>query len=235
MVPFVIADGRPSRIPFWAAVATAGVLVGLYLNYAAIRRGPISLVAPVISLEGAVAAGISVIAGEHLAALAALGIVTCVGGMLIVLLSTNERESGAEHPHIALALAFGAACAFGLLLFASNRASSSMSASWLQMLFRLGPLVCVALPMIVARRLELPRTVFWFILGSSTLQFVGFRLFLASSHHIGVAATAVVTAQFSVVALLGGVLSLQERLSRRQIVGLAVLLVGVAVVAGAQG
>ena len=48
----------------------------------------------------------------------------------------------------------------------------------------------------------------------------------------GVAIPSVLSSQFAVIAIIGGVLLLGERLSRRQIGGLAGLLAGVAVIAG---
>jgi drug/metabolite transporter (DMT)-like permease len=48
----------------------------------------------------------------------------------------------------------------------------------------------------------------------------------------GVAIPSVLSSQFAVIAILGGVLVLGERLSRRQVGGFAGLLLGVAVIAG---
>ena len=48
----------------------------------------------------------------------------------------------------------------------------------------------------------------------------------------GVAIPSVLSSQFAVIAIVGGVLLLGERLSRRQVGGLAGLLIGVAVIAG---
>ena len=47
-----------------------------------------------------------------------------------------------------------------------------------------------------------------------------------------VAIPSVLSSQFAVFAIIGGVLVLGERLSRRQIGGLAGLLIGIAVIAG---
>ena len=60
----------------------------------------------------------------------------------------------------------------------------------------------------------------------------GFVLYRVAGRSGGVAIPSVLSSQFAVIAIVGGVLVLGERLSRRQVGGLAGLLVGVAVIAG---
>ena len=48
----------------WLVVAGGGNVVGLLLVYGALRVGKVSIVAPIISTEGAIAAVLAVAAGE---------------------------------------------------------------------------------------------------------------------------------------------------------------------------
>src|SRR5918911_1482277 len=71
VVPWAVAEGVPDgldgRSTGWLAVAGLGNVVGLLLAYSALRRGKVGIVAPIVSTEGAIAAVISVIAGEQIA------------------------------------------------------------------------------------------------------------------------------------------------------------------------
>ena len=66
------------------------------------------------------------------------------------------------------------------------------------------------------------------------LQTAGFVLYRVAGRSGEVAVPSVLSSQFAVFAIVAGVVVLGERLSHRQIGGLAGLLVGVAVVAGTQ-
>src|ERR687887_1941602 len=79
--PLTAAHGVPSDLGTaelgWLALAGAGNVGGLLLTYRALRAGKVSIVAPITSTEGAIAAVISIAAGEHLggASAAMLGVV----------------------------------------------------------------------------------------------------------------------------------------------------------------
>jgi uncharacterized membrane protein len=70
--PLAAVTGVPAQLHgaalVWLIIAGAGNVGGLILNYHALRIGQVSLVAPIVSTEGAIAAVISVIAGASLAA-----------------------------------------------------------------------------------------------------------------------------------------------------------------------
>ncbi len=67
----------------WLLVSGAGNVVGLLLAYSALREGKVSVVAPVVSTEGAVAAVASVAAGERLQVGAALLLPVIVVGVVL--------------------------------------------------------------------------------------------------------------------------------------------------------
>src|ERR687884_86081 len=69
--PLAIRDGLPAQLVGgsfgWVVLAGCGNVLGLLLGYAGLRIGHVGLVAPILSAEGALAAVISVVAGEPIA------------------------------------------------------------------------------------------------------------------------------------------------------------------------
>src|SRR5919109_2952034 len=59
-----IPDGLDGEAAVWMAVAGVGNVVGLLLAYSALRVGKVSVVAPLVSTQGAIAALIAIVAGE---------------------------------------------------------------------------------------------------------------------------------------------------------------------------
>lgn len=238
VLPFAVYDGLPSmpsgRALAWIAVGGVGVSVGLTLAYAAIGRGAVSVVSPVMAVDGALAALASVALGEHIAVATAAGLGLVIVGMLVVLYATasQERAGVAGHSLAAVLLAAGAACGFALFLLAAIRTGDALGDAWLQLLYRVVPFVVVGGPLLWRRQLGLPGKAWAFVTAAAALQFAGFVLYRVAGRSGGVAIPSVLSSQFAVIAIIGGVLLLGERLSRRQIGGLAGLLVGVAVIAG---
>src|SRR5690242_14994875 len=62
-----IPDGLDAGSGGWLALAGVGNVTGLLLPYRALGIGKVSIVAPITSTEGAIAAVISIAAGEHVA------------------------------------------------------------------------------------------------------------------------------------------------------------------------
>jgi drug/metabolite transporter (DMT)-like permease len=240
VLPLAAFEGMPSRPSghalAWIILGGIGVSVGLTLAYAAIGRGAVSVVSPVMAVDGALAALLSVALGEHIAIATAGGLLLVIAGMLVVLYATasQERAGVAGHSRVAVALAAGAACGFALFLLAAIRAGDALGDAQLQVIYRIVPFAVVGLPLLWRRQLGLPRTsaAWLFVTLAAALQTAGFVLYRIAGRSGGVAIPSVLSSQFAVIAIIGGVLLLGERLSGRQIGGLAGLLIGVAVVAG---
>jgi drug/metabolite transporter (DMT)-like permease len=238
VLPFAVWEGVPSlpsqRACAWIVVGAIGCSVGLTLAYAAIGRGAVSVVTPVMAVDGALAALASVALGEHIAIATAAGLALVIVGMLIVLYATasQERAGVAGHSLAAVLLAAGSACAFALFLLAAIRVGDALSDAWLQLLYRVAPFAVVGGPLLWRRELGVPGKAWKFVTAAAGLQFAGFVLYRVAGRSGGVAIPSVLSSQFAVIAILGGVLLLGERLSRRQIGGFAGLMIGVAVIAG---
>jgi drug/metabolite transporter (DMT)-like permease len=237
VLPFAVYEGAPtmpsSRALVWIAVGGVGVCLGLTLAYAAIGRGAVSVVSPVMAVDGALAALASVALGERIAAATAVGLALVIVGMLVVLYATasQERAGVAGHSLASVLLAAGAACAFALFLLAAIRAGDALGDAWLQLLYRVLPLLVIG-GLLWRRELGRPGAAWTFVAAAAALQFAGFVLYRVAGRSEGVAIPSVLSSQFAVIAIIGGVLLLGERLSRRQVGGLAGLLIGVAVIAG---
>src|ERR1700754_1134104 len=124
LIPFAVGAGAPpdasAEIGVWTAVTAVTGLLGFVLMYAALRAGPVSLVTPIVSAEGAVAAAIAVAAGEPLSALAAVARAAVVVGTVVVV--RRPPGDSEAHAHVgigAVSLAVLCAIVFGLALYAS--------------------------------------------------------------------------------------------------------------------
>lgn len=130
-------------------------------------------------------------------------------------------------------LAAVAACGYAVFLLASIRAGDALGDAQLQLIYRVVPLIAIGVPLLVLGRFGWPRNAWAYVAAAAALQFLGFVLYRwAGRSGGGVAIPSVLSSQFAVFAIIGGVLVLGERLSRRQVGGLAGLLVGIALIAG---
>src|SRR5437588_7752015 len=118
-VPAAALSGVPARLGpgsgAWLAVSGVGNVVGLVLTYRALRIGQVSLVAPLVSTEGAVAAVIALIAGETLAPGVAVTLAAIVAGIWAASDPDRSRsQDGAPHPTRAVVLAMAESLGFGV-------------------------------------------------------------------------------------------------------------------------
>ena len=238
VLPMALWEGAPSRPTAssiaWIVVGGVGVSIGLTLSYAAIGRGAVSVVASVTAIDGALAALASVALGEHIAVATAAGLAVVIAGMLVVLHATaaQERAGVAGHSLTAVLLAGGAACGFGIFLLAVIRAGSAFGDGQLQLIYRVVPFAVVGIPLLVRGELGRPGKGWPWVTAAAVLQTIGFVLYRVAGRSGDVAIPSVLSSQFAVFAIIAGVLVLGERLSRRQVGGLAGLLVGIALIAG---
>jgi drug/metabolite transporter (DMT)-like permease len=235
-VPLAAASGVPSGLGghagAWLALSGAGNVGGLLVAYRALRIGKVSLIAPLVSTEGAVAAVIALLAGEHLRVAVAGGLGLAVVGVCLAAAPSQREEHRAQgsHPE-AVALAIVAALCFGVSLYATARASASLPASWVVLSARAIGVLALALPLAGARRLRLTRPALPLVLGSGISEVVGFFSYTAGARH-GVAVAAVLASQFAAIAALVAFLLFGERLGRVQLAGVATVLVAVSLLSG---
>jgi drug/metabolite transporter (DMT)-like permease len=203
--------------------------MGLSLAYAALRVGRVGLVAPVVSTEGAIAALIALLTGESLTlavggTLAVIALGVCLVSVPAVNLPAAQR---AANPKIAL-LAVSAAVAFGTSLYATARAGSALPTAWVVLSARLIGSVAVALPLAATGRLRLTAQALPLVVTSGVCEVLGYYAYTSGSRH-GVAIAAVVSSQFAALSALGAYVLFKERLSRIQLLGVVMVIIGVGI------
>jgi drug/metabolite transporter (DMT)-like permease len=230
--PLAAVTGVPAQLHgaalVWLIIAGAGNVGGLILNYHALRIGQVSLVAPIVSTEGAIAAVISVIAGASLAASVAVALFVIVTGVVLASMPSPDAavEDAERHPTVVL-FAVLSTLAFGTSLYATGRAAALLPASWVVLSARLIGALALALPLLVSGRLRLIARAVPFVVASGIAEVAGFYSYTWGSRH-GLAIAAVLSSQFAVIALAASYVLFSERLSRVQFAGVVSVLVGVA-------
>ncbi len=232
-LPLAALSGVPARLGpgsgAWLAVSGVGNVGGLVLTYRALRVGQVSLVAPLVSTEGAVAAVIALIAGEPLAPGVGVTLAAIVAGVWVASAPDRSRTAAtAPHPTYAISLAIAAALAFGVSLYATARAGAELPVSWVVLSARAIGVVTLALPLALTRRLEITRRAVPLVVASGIAEVLGFYSYTIGSRH-GIAVAAVLASQVGGLAALGAYFAFDERLSRKRTLGVCTMLAGVAV------
>lgn len=214
------------------AIGGLGGGVGLACFYAALARGTMSIVSPITACSAIVPVALSLAGGERPSTLALAGSGIALTGA--VLASVEERTSGERDRWHAIVLAVVAALAIGVFVYFLGRASREGSALSALLGARVGSLVLLTAwaaaagaTIRVSRRM-LPAVV---LVGLGDVS--ANTLFALASQHGLLAVVSVLGSLFPVVTVLLAHLLLHERLSSVQRVGVAVALLGVALVAAA--
>jgi drug/metabolite transporter (DMT)-like permease len=226
-----IPDGLDGREVGWLLTSGSGNVAGLLFSYAALRVGKVSIVGPISSTEGAIAAVIAIMAGETVGGGvgATLGLV--VAGVVLAGIAPGEGPDG--HHLRATFLAVGAAVCFGVSLYATARVSEALPLVWAVLPARVIGVVIVALPLFVARRIRITRRALPLVVASGLCEVGGFTSYALGSRH-GIAVAAVLASQFAAVAAVAAYVLFHERLTRLQLTGVVAIAVGVAVLTGLQ-
>lgn len=261
-LPVAVVSPPPSTVApsTFALLFLAGTcyVVGLQLTYAALRVGKVSIVAPIVSTEGAVAALVSVALGDPIGLVAGVMLAAIAVG---VVLSSVERarpevaagdfdlvadaideptptlgpaaSRPAEPPVDARRTAVRAIVAagvFGIGLVAAGRSALLVPVSWVALSARLIGIVGVVIPLLIQRRLRLSRAALPLVVIAGIGEVVGSMLSAWGSRE-SIAITAVMGSQFAALAAVAAFLLFGERLARVQLVGVVLIVVGVTVLA----
>ena len=217
----------------YAALSGIAYIAGWMCWSLAVRRGNVSLVTPVVSTDGAIAAVISVLAfGEALQGNVAVALGIVAAGVVI----TGIRREVAGHGRFTgkeLALALAGAFIFGVSFVAGGEAES-LGIVWTLLVSRLAA-VALMLPVVLSRgAMRLPRQLMPWVVGSAALDLAGYAFFLLGARN-SVAVASVLASQYAVVAVLGGLAFYRERLTPLQGIGLCTTLAGVTALAVFRG
>jgi uncharacterized membrane protein len=231
-LPFAVASGVPpqldARLLGWLLLIGVSNVTGLLLVYSGLRIGKVGIVAAIASAEGAVAATIAVLAGERLAAGAAMMLALIALGVVLASMSRESDAAKRRHNGIAVLLASGAALLFGVGLYAAGRVSAELPLSWVLLPARLVGVVAVAVPLLLLGKLRLSRQAAPYVLAAGLAEIIGLASFTVGARH-GIAIAAVLGSQFAALSVIAAYFLFHERLARVQLVGVIAIVVGVIV------
>jgi drug/metabolite transporter (DMT)-like permease len=234
--PGVLIEGVPDNLDresgAWLVIAGVGNVVGLLLAYAALSSGKVGIVAPLVSTQGAIAAVIAVIAGETISVAAGIALGAIAIGIFLAGIGP-EAESGERHEGRATLYALGAAVAIGWSLYATARASIDLPVVWALLPSRVIGVVAVTLPLALRSDMKMTREALPLVLVAGVCEVLGFALFAWGARD-GIAVSAVLASQFAAIATVAAYVLFRERLTRVQLAGVAILVVGVGALSGIQ-
>lgn len=217
------------------AVGGIGGGAGLACFYAALARGTMSIVSPITACSALVPVALSLAAGERPSALALAGSAVALTGA--VLASLEERDAGDRGRRDAIALAVGAAVAIGVFLYFLGKAAndgSSLSALFGARIGSLGFLIVWALATGArASTFRIGRRAAAAIVLVGIADVAANSLFALASQRGLLAIVAVLGSLFPIVTVVLAHVVLHERITVVQRAGVAVALIGVAVVSAA--
>ncbi len=235
--PAAALTGVPSaldaRSGFWLAASGFGNVIGLLFAYSALRIGKVGLVAPITSTEGAVAAVITVIAGERLTPGTGATLVAIVIGVVLATVSPADIDTRRTDVR-AILLAAAAAISFGFGLYATGRVGQDLGVAWAVLPPRVVGVVAIAIPLALSGRWRVQRPALRYVVACGLCEVLGFASYAVGARH-GLAVSAVLASQFAAIAAVIGYLVFHERLARIQVVGVATIVCGVSALSALHG
>ncbi len=247
--------------------------LGLMLTYMALTIGKVSIVAPIVATEGAVAALIAIALGDTVGVVAGVALAVIAIG---VVLSSFERAAGdvpagdldfvpealdapaptpapesappvtappgprSHTPPVSdremrrsVILAIAAALVFGVGLVSSGRAAAFVPAVWVALAARFVGIAVITIPIALAGRLRLTRAALPLLVVAGAGEILGSTASAWGARE-SIPIVAVMGSQFAAISAVAAFLLFGERLARIQVAGVALIIVGVTVLAGAQ-
>ncbi|MFM9125159.1 MAG: EamA family transporter [Actinomycetota bacterium] len=203
----------------WPVAAGVCANVGFFLLLRALRSGNLSVVAPIIALEGGVATLISIGLGERPTPLTGALLLVAVVGTVLVSLEPGRRTAAGALPALAASVVYAVAL-IGLGM-SELPELTTVAATRLTSVLLVLPVFLIAV-----RRLP-DRAATGSIAGCGLLDGVGFVAFAFAAAAGPLSVASVTATQWGTVAALIGIIALRERLHPNQYVGIVVTLAAV--------
>jgi drug/metabolite transporter (DMT)-like permease len=229
LIPLIGADPIPAGKLAVAFGAGAASLAGLGAFYAAMAMGTVSVVAPIAALGVVVPVAVGLAEGQSPAAIQLAGLVPAVVG--VVVLSYEEDSKHTKVARRSIVLAILAGLGFGVF-FTGLDAAAADKPGWAILAVRVGGVTTVAAALLVSRpSLEGVPAAFPVLLAIGAFDVLANALFALASTKGVLPVVAVGGSMYPAftVALAHGVLG--ERLAAVQWAGVALALLGVAMIA----
>ncbi|GAA1205286.1 EamA family transporter [Rhodoglobus aureus] len=142
-LPFVVVRWEAGAI-VWGAVAGVSAIIGLLTFYAALADGPMSLVAPLIAVVGAVVpVAFAVITGEQLPLQAWGAIVLALVSALLVSVTRSDAAVRVRPRTVVVALISGISLGTALIALDQAPASAGLATAVVEILVGLGAMLIV--------------------------------------------------------------------------------------------
>jgi drug/metabolite transporter (DMT)-like permease len=241
IVPALVARPIALDPPMLIGLVVIGLShnVGLLLAYGALSVGRVSIVAPIVATEGALAAVLSIAFGEPLASSTGLLLAAIAVGVVLA-----AAERAADRPDAAtiapsqnrraVALAISAAVVFSVgLVLAGRLGAAGVPPAWVMVASRTIGVLLIVLPLLATRRFRLTRPALPLVVAAGLLEVIGGAIYVVAASG-SVAVAAVLSSQFAAIAALGGFFLFGERLQRLQLVGVVTVAIGVTLLAALQ-
>jgi len=233
-VPLLLAGIRVTAGPAaWTAllVSDAALLLATACLYRAVAVGRLSIVAPIVAGYGAVTVLLSVASGDHLSPSAAAGLVLVAAGAVLSAVPARKEAAAGQAEGSALALAVGAAVAYGFGFWLQGRyavpETGALFALWSY--YALGFVSTLAAALLSGRRLHPPsgRNAA-FVFGTALCAFGGYLSLVLGQASGEVAVVTALSASASGVTVLLARVFLGERTAWTGGLGLVAVVAGLA-------
>lgn len=189
-----------------------------------VRKGRLSVVAPLAALEGGVAAVIAVILGERVSGLTGIGLGLAVVGAVLTAMGPGGKTSSGALWGLGAALLFGPS----FLLYGDSQALSPFVVVFASRLAS----VAIVLPFLLrSRERSIGVRSGRYAAAAGLFDAAGFVALAYAVARGPVSVASVLVAQFATFAVLLGVIVLRERPAPHQLIGLASVIAGITVVA----
>ncbi|MHA6197306.1 DMT family transporter [Pseudomonas wadenswilerensis] len=211
-------------------IASLLTLFGALTLSKAFATGKTAIVAPLITLYGVVTTLLAWLGGEVLTAWQWLGILICISGVLLAS-SSGEKSSAGHvlHGKAPVAYALLAATLYGASFWVQGKyvLSAIGPINMLVLCYAIGcaTLAPQALKIFREYKSILPRT-YLSLLGASLLNLAGFLAFAWGAQHGSISVVTVMSTLSGAIAAFLGYLLHKEYLKARQVLGVALVLLG---------
>jgi uncharacterized membrane protein len=212
-----------------AAVAGAASLGGLWAFYAAMAMGTVSVVAPIASLGVMVPVVVGLARGDAPATIQLIGLAPAIAG--VVFLGYEERPERARVARRSVVLAILAGVGFGIFFTALDLAATDRP-GWAVLAARVGGVAAIAVAMLISRpRLSAVSGSMAILIAIGVFDMLANALFAVASTKGVLPVVAVGGSMYPAFTIALAYVVLGERLARIQWAGVALALLGVALIA----
>jgi drug/metabolite transporter (DMT)-like permease len=237
LMPFTGLELDKSR-EGWTLLTISGLgnMVGILLLYAGLARGPVSVMAPIVSGYPALTVAFTLLRGQRPSELEWLGIAIVLLGVVLVALSAEPQETrdfsySRDHVRQTALLGVLTAAVFAVTVLTAQEAIpryGEMQTVWVTRVISL--LILAGLFLLRRQRPEVPIT-WWPAVGAQGMLDLSAYLALLLGSGGGNQIVVVVGSSFSAVTVLLARLVLREDLHRLQWLGVILVVTGVGTLA----